>query len=231
MPDEVKEPGTGEETKESSGQQKVNEDGGKVELTGQQYDALLDHVASLEARLMETGSGKKEVETLDDLIEEGQGARPQQGRTPVQKPLEEMNPQEVMQTLMGVIHQKLIVPLETKVETLRIMNEIDKVASKPGNEDFWEYAQTVKEIAIRNPSLSIERAYRLAKTENPREHKGKGEAGLSKKSDLLFTLPKRPSVTGGEKPGASGRGMSNQTPVTRKDAATAAFDEVMGGKK
>ena len=219
--------------KEPSGQSANQASGSeaKVELSGAQYEAILDHIAALETKLMDTGTGKKEVATLDELIEEGQGGQP---KAPPQgargKPIEEMAPQEVLNMIAGMIHQNYIAPLETKVETLRIMQEIDKVAAKAGNEDFWDYAQEVKAIAIKNPTLSIQQAYRLAKTEGTRKPKAEGDTGLSKKSDLLFTLPKRPSIAGGEKPGASSTGMRGATPISRRDAAREAFDAVMGGK-
>jgi hypothetical protein len=142
-----------------------------------------------------------------------------------------MTPQQVIGLLYQNIQQQLIQPLETKVETLRIMSEIDKVANKQGNEDFWDYAGLVKEIAIRNPTLSIQQAYNLAKTEGKRGPTGPGETGLKKKSDSLFTLPPRPNIPAGEKPGASGSQMRPTAPLSRRDAASEAFDRATSGKK
>lgn len=203
-----------------------------VTLTAEQYNAVLDHIASLESKILSQPQGKSEVRDLDSLIQEAEGP----GRKGAQQvnqnvSLEDMTPQQVMDHLFASIHQQFIQPLETKVETLRIMNEIDKVASKPGNEDFWDYAQDVKAIAIRNPTLSIQQAYRLAKTEGRRES-GPSESGLQKKSDVLFTLPKRPAnIAGGEKPGASGSTLRGNAAPSRRDAASEAFDKIVGGKK
>lgn len=203
-----------------------------VVLTSEQYNALLDHVATLETKLMESPVGAREVRKLDDLVDEAQNA-PQKVVQPKgpQKPLEDMTPQEVLGILYNNIAQNLIQPLETKIETLRIINEIDKVAGKPGNEDFWDYAPRVRELAIRNPTLSIQQAYRLAKTEESGKPEGKGDAGLTKKSDVLYTLPKRPNIVGGEKPGASGSNLKGTAPLSRRDAASEAFDRATSGKK
>jgi hypothetical protein len=209
-----------------------------VVLSPEQYNAVLDHIADLEAKLMSGGS-RSEVQTLDTLVNEAQQqARPQQQRQqqqqqpiPQQADLENMTPQQVLSLLYNQIQTNLIQPLDTKIETLRIMSEIDKVAGKAGNEDFWEYAAQVKEIAIRNPTLSIQQAYRLAKTEEKRELKGPGDSGLQKKSDVLFTLPKRPNIPTGEKPGSSGAALRSATQPTRRDAASEAFDKVVSGKK
>ncbi len=222
---------------DQSGQQQPPADEGQrppeggVVLSPEQYNALLDHVSTLEAKLMERPEGQSEVRKLDQLIDEaGGGQAPRGVPAPSGTAVEDMSPQQVLQQLYGAIQQNLIQPLETKIETLRIMNEIDKVSTKKGNEDFWDYAPMVKEIAIKNPTLSIQQAYNLAKTEGTRKPAGSGEGGLTKKSDLLYTLPKRPNVVGGEKPGASGSNLKGTAPLTRRDAASEAFDKATGGK-
>lgn len=212
--------------KEGEGQPPVVEP--KVELTGEQYNAILDHIAALESKLLATPQGRGEVKRLDDLIDEAQ-ERPQPPAPPVGQKLnfEDMAPEQVINHLMGAIHQNLIKPLEVKVETLRIINEIDKVASKQGNEDFWDYADEVKNLAIKNPTLTIAQAYQLAKSDGKRKPAGPGEPGLIKKSDKLFSLPPRPNIAGGEKPGASGAQVRSTTPISRRDAASEAFDNAM----
>lgn len=199
----------------------------EVKLTGEQYNAILDHIATLETKLMERPGGEKQVQSLDDLISEAEGRS--KAPPPVDDTkLEDMSPQQVVGMLYQAIRQELIQPLETKLETMRIMNEIDKVANTPGNEDFWEYADTVKAIAIKNPTLSIKQAYNLAKTDSPRKPGAPGDAGLLKKNDVLFTLPPRPKAgAGGERPQAPGSSMRPSGEISRRDAASAAFDSVV----
>jgi hypothetical protein len=204
-------------------------------MSSEQYAALLDHVANLESVVINsTPQGRSDVQTLDSLVNEGDGAP--RGSAPAEGvKLEDMSPDQVMNHIFQTIHKQFVEPLEIKVETLRLMNEIDKVANKSGNEDFWEYAGAVKEIAMKNPGLSIQRAYNLAKSEGKRGSNPQGDTGLVKKSDLLFTLPKRPNVPvqggGGEKPTGVPRGTTRGSgELTRRDAASEAFDKITKGK-
>lgn len=206
-----------------------------VTLTNEQYATLLDHVASLESRLMESPKGRSEVQTLDNLIDEADQGRPAPSQAPPQGvKLEDMTPDQVIGMIYHTIKKEMVEPLEVKVETLRLMNEIDKVANKKGNEDFWEYANAVKEIALKNPTLTIQRAYQLAKAEGKRGPNPQGDQGLTRKSDVLFTLPKRPVVPGstGERPSGPPRGMTQgSSDISRRDAASEAFDKAMKSTK
>ncbi len=210
-----------------------NQDG--VFLSSEQYAALLDHVSSLEAKIINDSGpqGKKDIQNLDDLIDAGTTGADRGGKPNGQK-LEEMSPEQVVDHIAMAIHQKFIAPLEAKVETLRLMNEIDKVANAKGNEDFWEYAGRVKEIAIQNPTLSIRQAYHLAKQEGTRRPAPSGEQGLNKKSDVLYTLPPRPNgktnIAGGERGGASQSTLRENKELSRRDAASEAFDAAVKGK-
>lgn len=207
-----------------------------VTLSSEQYAAVLDHIATLEAKIMEGPQGRKEVQTLDNLVDEaGSGQKRVGDAPPSNLPLDQMSPEQVIGHIFQAIQKQYIEPLEVKVETLRLMSEIDKVANTKGNEDFWEYANAVKEIALKNPTLSIQRAYHLAKQEGKRGPNTQGEPGLQKKNEVLFTLPQRPrGVTGGggEKPGGPTRGMTRGSEdLSRKDAASQAFDAAVKGAK
>lgn len=206
-----------------------------VTLSKEQYEAVLDHIATLESKVLNaTPQGKRDIQTLDSLVNEGDGA-PRGGAPAEGVKLEDMSPDQVMNHIFQTIHKQFVEPLEIKVETLRLMNEIDKVANKPGNEDFWDYADQVKEIALRHPGLSIQRAYNLAKSEGKRGPSTPGEPGILKKNDLLFTLPKRPGSVqggGGEKPGGVPRGTTRSSDeLSRRDAASEAFDRITKGKQ
>lgn len=206
-----------------------------VVLSSEQYAALLDHISTLETKVINaTPQGAKDIQTLDSLVNEGDGA-PKGEAPPAGVKMEDMTPDQIMGYIFQTIHKQYVEPLEIKVETLRLMNEIDKVASKPENADFWEYADQVKQLAMRHPGLSIDRAYKLAKAEGKRGPSTSGDQGLIKKSDLLFTLPKRPDLPvrggGGEKPTGVGRDMTRGSgELTRRDAASEAFDKATKGK-
>lgn len=235
MAEEVKDVGEDPNKKVEGDPGQKKDEGGEEEivpLTSSQYNALLDHVADLEAQVMDSRRGSKEIKKLDDLIEEGEDG-PQRRAAPRDTPIEEMTPQQVLQSLVQGIHQNLIRPIEMKVETMRVMLEIERTANKKGNEDFWEYGDAVREIAMRNPTLSIQEAYELAKSRGTRKKGEPSDVGLVRKSGVLHTLPLRKgtSVQGGEKPGASRATMKGPESVSRRDAASEAFDAVMGGKK
>lgn len=202
-----------------------------VTLSNEQYAALLDHVSSLESELINRSkSGSKDVQTLDNLINDAESTQTRTAPPLAKgKSLEEMTPEEVVGAIFQAVEEKYIKPLEVKVETLKLITEIDKVASKPGNEDFWEYADAVKDIAMKNPGLSIQRAYHLAKQEGSRKPSAQGDKGLNKKSELLYTLPVRPNITGGEKPGAVRTRTVSADGLSRRDAASAAFDAAVKG--
>jgi hypothetical protein len=202
-----------------------------VTLTAEQYSALLDHVATLEAKAMQSSGGSQDVRTLDNLIDEAGNPQALVQPPPNQLPLAEMTPDQVVAHIIQAVHKQYVEPLEVKVETLKLMNEIDKVASKPGNEDFWEYAPAVKAIALQNPTLTIARAYQLAKAEGKRQPSATGDPGLQKTSEVLFTLPQRPRVAGGggEKPTGSRTGITPTGELSRRDAASAAFDAAVKG--
>jgi len=211
------------------------QDNGDVVLSKEQYEAVLDHIATLESKVINaTPQGQQNVQTLDSLINEGDGA-PRGEAAPAGAKLEDMSPEQVMNHIFHTIHKQYVEPLEIKFETLRLMNEIDKVAAKPENADFWDYAGLVKEIAMKNPGLSIQRAYNLAKAEGKGKSGTQGDPGLVKKSDLLFTLPKRPGGSvqggGGEKPTGVAHGITRSSgELTRRDAASEAFDKATKGK-
>lgn len=208
-----------------------------VTLSNEEYAALLDHVANLESKVINgTPQGRQDVRTLDSLIDEA-GDPTYQGRVPAAPAagvkLEDMSPDQIIGHIFNTIKKEMVEPLEIKLETLRLMNEIDKVASKPENKDFWEYADQVKEIALNNPKLSINRCYQLAKAEGKRGSGTPGDTGLVKKDSLLYTLPPRPKVQGGggEKPTGVPRGVTTGSgELSRRDAASAAFDQATKGK-
>lgn len=219
--------GEGDEQKGNEGE---GQQGEQVQLTTEQYQAMLDHMAKLEDAV--TKSSK--IHSIDELAEEGKGKKvEQQGPDLNEVDFDKLSPQQTMDLMMQALNANLIQPLEMKMETMRVGMEIERCANK--NEDFWQYADEVKKMAIENPTLSIDKAYKLAKAENPSKASSKGDEGKGlNKSGLLFTLPKVPQSRQplGEKPNAMGVISKEKTPETRRGAAEQAWEEIVEkGKK
>lgn len=106
--------------------------------------------------------------------------------------------------------------LSGKLDSTHASSIIKEISSKPENADFWEWSNEIKTILKETPGLSIERAYKLAKSENPKK-----VAELTKKY-----FPEKPKPVFGLTPTSSKQ--SGTGKMTPKEAAEKAFDEVMG---
>ena len=114
------------------------------------------------------------------------------------------------------------------------MNEIDKAASK--HDDFYDYQDRIREIAIENPTLPIEKAYKMAKLEAAEEneeragsHKGEQKdkkASTTRGKGVHLLLPPRPIL--GERPGTAGAATRQGPAKTLRQAAERAWDDVIG---
>lgn len=86
------------------------------------------------------------------------------------------------------------------------------------NKDFFEWAPEMKALIAENPTLTVARAYALAKAENPTKLADMTKKYAPKTEGQRRTLSLMPSSTlRGEKPGK----------MSQKDAALDAFDRVM----
>lgn len=87
------------------------------------------------------------------------------------------------------------------------------------NKDFFEWAPEMRILVAENPSLTIQRAYTLAKAENPKK-----AAEMTKK----YAPP--PSDTTGRRFGLTptSTGKEGSGKMSQKEASLKAFDEVMG---
>lgn len=202
----------------------------KVELDAEQYNALLDRLAELESLAYKKELASRPV-SLEDLAEEGKRWAPKEGEeeeVPTAKDLDELSNKELVEYIMKEVNragQQLL----TEVQTLKVLREIDKCEAK--YEDFWDYKDLIQEIAIQNPSLSIEQAYKLAKVSSEEKAKAKQEKSEAKEplSQKLLKLP--PRVAPGEKPGVAPGSTRSSEIKTLKDAALKAWDEVVGKGK
>lgn len=199
---------------------------GKVTLDGKTYNALLDRLEELEA--LATQAPRRKEDPIDDLYEEGL-RRSAAGETRETKELDEMSNTELFQYIMA-IGSKQIHDIAVGLETVKLLRQIDKVSSK--YDDFDVYEEEIKELAMENPTLSIEKAYKLAKAENPTKGQKKQLAGgPTTRTERILQLPSRHVV--GEKPSNMSGGSTKVTNkvYTTKDAAEEAWDEVVGKKE
>lgn len=181
-----------------------------------------------------SGGKGRQQSTVDDLAEEGRSGK---GRQESQKvDLESMSNTELVQFVFKTAEEQVVQPLTMQIQTLKVMNEIDKVALK--HDDFYDYQGRIKEIAIENPTLSIEKAYKMAKLEAKEEEEEGSEEGGEKETKVKtkgpakqakgvkLLLPPRPTL--GERPGTAGAATRQGPAKTLKQAAERAWDDVMG---
>lgn len=160
---------------------------GQVVLTPQQYAEMVDYIAAVEAKLMHAETTPK-TDPLDDILK-----RTSRRESEDQVDLDEMSNTQLAKFILGEIDSKAV-NIQTELETIKVLREIDKCEAK--FPDFHDYVDRVYQLGRENPTLSIEKAYKLAKQEAG-EDKGKS------KTENVRGLPPRPSAlrSTGEHPG------------------------------
>jgi len=226
----------GEDTKAGSDGQ-GNEGGGgsgdnTISLEPEIYNALLDRITELEASThVRTAPSKGDdvEDDLDSLLEEGKRVTPPSTPPMDAAAIDSMTNSQLAQFIVDVINEqggKKIKSLEVAVESLRVMDEIDRTSKK--FEDFWDFEKAIRKIASANPTLSIEDAYALAKTKG--EGASKSDSTPLTRTEKMLRLPPRQPT--GEKPGPSMRTTEGiARAVTLRQAANNAWDKVVGKDK
>jgi len=125
---------------------------------------------------------------------------------------------EEIKNMLGTVDSK-VQDLATRFESKNASEQITKVSDN--NPDFWEWSSEIKQLLSENPTLTVNRAYALAKSENPK----KAEE-LHKK--FAKPEPKKQQSFFGLTPTSSISTRSNAGKMSQKEAAEAAFDKVMG---
>ena len=120
-----------------------------------------------------------------------------------------------MNNLLGGVDDR-ISGLAERFESKNAEEQIGKVSGN--NPDFWEWSGEIKTLLKENPTLSVSRAYNLAKTENPEK-----ATKLSKQYNKSET--KDQSFFGLTPTSTRTRGTGK---MTQKEAAEKAFENVMG---
>ena len=205
--------------------------GKKIELDPEQYDALLDRLDELEELAQQSkGKGGGKQDSVDDIIDDAHGRGGGQQRQAGQltaEDIDRMKPSQLVGLILGAVQSDISQPLMVKLEEMRLSQEIREIKGKKGNEDFDDYKEDIFKIASRNPNLSLEEAYRLAKAKRPPkqgdEDDGEERGGGSRR-DVLRSLPRR--VPRGERPGASQSASRAGEPETRMEAAAQALEEM-----
>jgi len=195
----------------------------KIELTPEQYVALLDKIKALEENQKRGG---KQYD-LDELVAEAKSAKadPSKKARPPEKNLDDMTRLELAQYIVNVIGEHftpVASDLQVQIQTIKLSQEIDRCASK--HDDFWDLHEEIIRIGSENPSLSIEKAYKLAKAERGETANDKSD----KKEKTLLTLPPKPVL--GEKPNTPSRKSTVPKVMTLEEAAERAWADV-GEKK
>jgi hypothetical protein len=187
-----------------------------VTLSPQQYAALLEKIDELESK-----TKGRPAYSLEELAEEGK-SRPDAERKarPPDKNLDDMNRLELAQYIVNVIGDHftpIANDLQVQLQTIKVAQEIDRAALK--YQDFWDLHEDILRIGTENPSLSIEKAYKLAKAE-------RGERPIDKKSkdQTLLTLPPKPVL--GDKPSGPTRKSTAPKVMSLSEAADRAWADV-----
>ena len=200
-----------------------------VELDADTYDGLLERLAELEER--STPAPQKPRSTVDELADEGTQYE-QDTQVVLPADLDDLNNTQLVTYLVDTINSqagKRLEHVEVALETMRVAREIDKVENK--YTDFWTYGNKIKEIALANPALTIERAYHLAKAEMPKQPKT-GEESNKRGQTRTERLLKLPARTYGEKPTMAASSTSEMNKGTSlKSAAERAWEETVGKDK
>lgn len=235
-------------TKDAEGKEIVEEDKGskekevesKVVLDAEQYNALLDRMAELEAGSIKRSRRSDEVIDVDELADEGRSRREPERR--VREEEEEidwdnLSNKQLVEVVLNRVGAQLneeaaprLQKVEVAVETLRVLREIDK--AEKDHEDFWEYEKEVRSISTANPTLSIEEAYELAKVRKGKAKSSKeGDGKETTQTERLLKLP--PRIVSGEKPNkmVTSATKKSSTHVTLREATNEAWDEVVGKGK
>lgn len=129
------------------------------------------------------------------------------------------NPREFVKTLISVVGQIYAYPVIERLETMRVQQEINYCKAK--YDDFDQYVQDIYNIGMKNPNLTVEQAYFLAK--GMKSVKREKEQVKPKTGNVA---PQKP-VIGGEKSGIN-RSNVKDAPKDLQGAVSKAYAEVFG---
>lgn len=214
------------ENQATTPQQPVNqneEKPAKVELDPETYAAMLDRLDELEAK---NQPPEDEVDAL------AQQAQPQQQKPGRAVDLNRMTNEQLAQFVATELASDVINPMLVKLSQIELRIEEKELGET--YKDFKEFKQDTYSLLHKNPSLSLEQAYLLAKqTKGPKaEDKTEGKERNSEKQeapakkDLLRHLPPRPAIHGEKPSGAAAGATRPAKPSDVRSAAERAIEDL-----
>lgn len=192
-----------------------------VQIEPAAYAALLDRLAELEEKTT------TKVVPVSELIREAKAGQEERTTPEVsEEDLEKMSNTQLVQHILQII-DPVAVDLNTKIQTVKVMNELDKLEAmcEAVDEDFWEVKDRVYEIATKNPTLSLKEAYKLAKPDTQIKEKERKKKTELKQPGKIHALPPRPVLTG-DRPGVSTTVTKKGDPESNKAAAEQAWADM-----
>lgn len=223
MTDEIKE--VVEEIEPKLDEQIVEES--LIQLTPDQYNAILDKIEELEQAAIRKPGDKVDA---DYLVEEAR-RRPQQ-TTPQQTiDLENLTNAQLVEVIVNEVNKQVnqyAQPIVRDLEEVKLLMEIQKAESK--YPDFWDYKDAIHQLGRTQPHLTIEQAYLIATGQNKGAKSEKPTSG-DRRSAVITGLPPRPKYSGEKPAGSISPTLTSKDPESIKDAASLAWDKVVGSDK
>ena len=188
----------------------VPQSGDSIMLTKEEYNNLIGTMTEMKLNLAKVEEQRRTERTAPPV----QQAPPPKPVNPAD--IENMTKTEFAGFLLNQVGQTMAQPILELVMTAIVRDEIREVSKEAAakGEDFSIYKDDVYALTMANPQLSIEKAYKLAKAENPEKGK-KAEPKV---------VPPRPV---GERPGVARGAVNPQNKMSVRDAATKAVGDML----
>ena len=194
-----------EENVEVQGEEEVVQPGDAIMLTKEEYNNLIGTMTEMKLKLSSVEDQRRE-----ERAQPVPPPPPQKRVDPTE--IENMTKTEFAGFIMNQVGQTMAQPILELVMTAIVRDEIREVSKQ--YDDFGSYKDDVYNLTMQNPQLSIEKAYKLAKAENP--DKGKK---AEPKAPLLRPV--------GERPGVARGAVNPQNKMSIRDAATRAVEGML----
>lgn len=191
-----------------------------VELTAEQYNALLDKLDEQDQLLQGQDPEEDDVSKLAIEGTQGQAAPAPEGEVD----LEKLSNTELMNSLIDHVNEKGLVPVMTMVHEIKLEMDYDRFARK--HDDADDHRDAMFQTMIDNPKLKMEQAYTLVKAGTPEPE----PTATTERDATIRHLPPRKPPAHGEKPGAAVSTTEEGDPVTIDGAAEKAFEDTFGDK-
>jgi len=208
---------------------------GVVEIPEGTYKGLLDRLEELEEREQGVQQNQSaEPKSIVEQLADEAGNETQVEEMEMPENIDSMTNSQLLGFFADVVNNQAgakLKDIELKIETHRVLREIDKAEQK--YDDFWRYEGKIRELSSANPKLSIEQAYKLARSDDPpkkEEQQGENTDVRRTKTEKLLNLPQRGVVSERSQIAPSSTQNMN-TGASMDDAADRAWNEAVGKDK